>query len=52
MDVGQKNGQAYTKQDLIDFIQRSLTELENNPDWENVSLSHYLESMAAWLKAC
>ncbi|KMZ42412.1 MULTISPECIES: hypothetical protein [Bacillales] len=49
MDVGQKDGQVYTKQDLIDFIQRSLAELENNPDWENVSLSHCLESMAAWL---
>ncbi|KZE44153.1 hypothetical protein AV540_02315 [Brevibacillus parabrevis] len=49
MNVGQKDGQAYTKQDLIEFIHRSLAELENNPDWENVSLSHYLESMAAWL---
>ncbi|MFS0554493.1 hypothetical protein [Brevibacillus sp. 179-C9.3 HS] len=52
MDIGQKDGQAYTKQDLIEFIHRSLAELENNPDWENVSLSHYLESMAAWLDTC
>ncbi|MFF2533840.1 hypothetical protein ACFVS2_33960 [Brevibacillus sp. NPDC058079] len=50
MDVGQKDGQTYTKQDLIDFIQRSLAELENNPDWENISLNHFLESMAASLE--
>ncbi|MGC5323972.1 hypothetical protein [Brevibacillus sp. SYSU BS000544] len=47
MDIGQKDGHAYTKQDLIEFINKSLAELENNPDWENVSLFWIYEGGAS-----
>lgn len=39
-----------TRQDLSKFINKLRQDFVDNPnEWENIELSQYLESMAAWI---
>ena len=41
-----------TREDAVIAIRRLLDDLAANPtEWENPTLEHYLESMAAWLES-
>ena len=40
-----------SKEELADFVDDLLLDLMKNPKtWENLTLEHFLESMAAWLR--
>lgn len=50
MDID-KTSDIYTKNDLIQFLEKSLIELKENPgSWENTTLYDYLATMVAWLE--
>lgn len=41
-----------TRDDLADFVDAMLTDLQTNPaEWENPTLDRFLEAMGAWVRA-
>jgi len=41
-----------SKEELADFIDAMKEDLERNPEqWENATLDHFLDAMAAWVRA-
>tara|TARA_B100001094_G_scaffold249299_1_gene246538 strand:- start:802 stop:1068 length:267 start_codon:yes stop_codon:yes gene_type:complete len=46
-----ENNEVSTKEDFIDFLEfMSKDFTENKHEWENHTLCHYLESIAAWVR--
>jgi hypothetical protein len=52
MELESRVKQIRTRQDLVEFILALREDLESNPDnWENPSLSRFLEAMGAWVES-
>ena len=47
----EKKNEIESKDDLVEFIELLVNELEINPNgWENCSLIDYLSAMAGWIE--
>lgn len=52
MELEAKVKEVKSRQDLVEFISALRQDLETNPeDWENPTLSKFLEAMGAWVEA-
>ena len=49
IDFSQKINEINTREDFVAFVELLVSNLNNNPEeWENKTLSEYLESLANW----
>ncbi|EJL29998.1 hypothetical protein [Brevibacillus sp. BC25] len=51
MDLFEKRENVDSKDELIEFIKALRNDLQVNPkEWENLSLSDFLEAMESWME--
>lgn len=51
MNMGEQSSLIDSRDSLADFVEALRRDLEAHPDeWENRTLSRYLESLSAWIR--
>jgi hypothetical protein len=49
LDLNDLVDKIESREDFVKFVQALLQDLQNNEkDWENTSLEHYLDAIASW----